>query len=143
LTKGYFPVGFPLRVTATAAFFIDDFSFENGATLVVPGSHKMGPPIDSGLAPNITTALTGKAGSMAIWEGRLHHATGLNRTKKQRRRGVLATYVAPFIRGQENWTSTLSRKTLKRHPELAQLTGFEKWQTLGAISGTKTKALNF
>jgi ectoine hydroxylase-related dioxygenase (phytanoyl-CoA dioxygenase family) len=74
---------------------------------------------------------------MAIWDGRLHHATGLNRTADRQRRAVLATYVAPFIRGQENWCRTLDRRLLALYPELALLTGFEEWQTLGGVNGTK------
>jgi hypothetical protein len=50
---------------------------------------------------------------------------------------VLATYVAPFIRGQENWCRTLDRRLLALYPELALLTGFEEWQTLGGVNGTK------
>jgi len=143
IDQGYLPAGFPIRITATAAFFLDDFTEENGATLVVPGSHLGPPPTDRGFAPEVPGVLTGPAGTMAIWDGRLHHATGLNRTADQQRRGVLATYLAPFIRGQENWYATLDRGLLDRHPELASLTGFEEWQTLGAINGTKTTNLNF
>jgi ectoine hydroxylase-related dioxygenase (phytanoyl-CoA dioxygenase family) len=80
---------------------------------------------------------------MAVIDGRLHHATGLNRTSDQRRRGLYATYVMPFIRGQENWTVSLSPEVLERHPELAALTGFEEWMTLGGVNGPDTSPLNF
>jgi ectoine hydroxylase-related dioxygenase (phytanoyl-CoA dioxygenase family) len=143
IDQGYLPEGITVRITATAAFFLDDFTVENGATLFVPKSHKGPPPTDARFAPKVSGVLTGPAGSMAVWDGRLHHATGLNRTADQHRRAVLATYVAPFIRAQENWYATLDRQMLERHPELASLTGFEEWQTLGAINGTKTTNLNF
>jgi len=142
--QGYLPVEYRSRVVAaTVAFFLDDFTTENGATVIVPKSHRMGPPADAGFAPRTPAQITGPAGGMAIWDGRLHHATGLNRTADQPRRAVLATYVAPFIRGQENWCRSLDRRLFERHPELALLTGFEEWQTLGAADGTKTTNLNF
>jgi ectoine hydroxylase-related dioxygenase (phytanoyl-CoA dioxygenase family) len=136
--QGYMPAEYRCKVVAaTVAFFLDDFTAENGATLIVPKSHKMGPPPDDGLAPRTPGQIIGPAGSMAIWDGRLHHATGLNRTADRQRRAVLATYVAPFIRGQENWCRTLDRRLLALYPELALLTGFEEWQTLGGVNGTK------
>ena len=141
--QGYLPEGFPYRVAANVAFFLDDYTVENGATLIVPKSHKLRNfPDSSKLAPSTPAQLTGRAGGMAVWDGRLHHATGLNRTADQRRRGVLATYIAPFIRGQENWCRTLDPRLLDLHPELALLTGFEEWQTLGGTNGAKS-GLNF
>jgi ectoine hydroxylase-related dioxygenase (phytanoyl-CoA dioxygenase family) len=141
--QGYLPEGFPYRVAANVAFFLDDYTEENGGTLVVPKSHKLLKfPDSSKLAPSAPAQLIGRAGSIAVWDGRLHHATGLNRTADQRRRGVLATYIAPFIRGQENWCRTLDRRMLDLHPELALLTGFEEWQTLGGTNGAKS-GLNF
>jgi ectoine hydroxylase-related dioxygenase (phytanoyl-CoA dioxygenase family) len=142
--QGYLPVEYRSRVVAaTVAFFLDDFTAENGATLIVPKSHRMGPPLDHSFGPKAPAQITGAAGGMAIWDGRLHHATGLNRTADKQRRAVLATYVAPFIRGQENWCRSLDPRLFDRHPELALLTGFEEWQTLGAANGTKTTNLNF
>jgi ectoine hydroxylase-related dioxygenase (phytanoyl-CoA dioxygenase family) len=142
--QGYLPVEYRSKVVAaTVAFFLDDFTAENGATVFVPKSHKMGPPLDHSFGPKAPAQITGPAGSMAIWDGRLHHATGLNRTADKQRRAVLATYVAPFIRGQENWCRSLDRRLFDKHPELALLTGFEEWLTLGADNGTKTTNLNF
>jgi len=143
--QGFLPESWPYRVISAAAFFLDDYTEENGATLVVPGSHKWGkaPDRSIGFAPDAPARLTGPAGSMAIWDGRLHHATGLNKTADQRRRGVIATYNSPFLRGQENWCRTLDPKMLELHPELPGLTGFVEWQTLGGINGSVTSGLNF
>jgi ectoine hydroxylase-related dioxygenase (phytanoyl-CoA dioxygenase family) len=126
-----------------AAFFLDDFTEENGATLVVPGSHKTLEQPDPALAPSASGRLTGAAGSMAVWDGRLHHATGLNRSADQRRRGVFATYVPPFIRTQENWCRSLDPRLFAKHPDLPRLTGFVEWQTLGGVNGPQASGLNF
>jgi len=141
--QGFLPEPWPYQLATNVAFFLDDFTAENGATLIVPGSHKTLAVPDHGLAPSAPMRLTGAAGTMAVWDGRLHHATGLNRTIDQRRRGVFATYARPFMRTQENWTRSLDPRLLALHPELAALTGFEEWQTLGGVNGPRQSGLNF
>jgi ectoine hydroxylase-related dioxygenase (phytanoyl-CoA dioxygenase family) len=141
--QGFLPEPWPWQLATNVAFLLDDFTEANGATLVVPGSHKTLDVPDSALAPDVASRITGKAGSMAVWDGRLHHATGLNRTATERRRGIFATYNLPFLRTQENWTRSLDPALLDRHPGLAALTGFEEWQTLGAVNGPKQSGLNF
>lgn len=141
--QGFLLEPWPYQLATNVAFFLDDFTEENGATLVVPGSHRVLDVPDHGLAPHAPAQLTGAAGSMAVWDGRLHHSTGLNRTSDERRRGIFATYCLPFLRTQENWCRSLDPGLLDRHPGLAALTGFEEWQTLGAVNGPKHSGLNF
>jgi hypothetical protein len=141
--QGFLDEPWPYQLATNVAFFLDDFSEENGATLVVPGTHKSLAVPDHSLAPAAPVRLTGKAGAMAVWDGRLHHATGLNRTANQRRRGIFATYCRPFMRTQENWTRSLDPRLLEAHPGLAALTGFEEWQTLGGVNGPRQSGLNF
>jgi ectoine hydroxylase-related dioxygenase (phytanoyl-CoA dioxygenase family) len=141
--QGFLPEPWPYQLATNVAFLLDDFTEMNGATLVVPGSHKTLDIPDHTLAPAAPARITGKAGSMAVWDGRLHHATGLNRTADQRRRGIFATYNLPFLRTQENWCRSLDPRLLDLHPELAALTGFEEWQTLGGVNGPKQSGLNF
>jgi ectoine hydroxylase-related dioxygenase (phytanoyl-CoA dioxygenase family) len=133
--QSFLPEPMPYLLAMNVTWFIDDFTEENGATLIVPGSHKVAtfPPFD--LAPSAPAQLTGPAGSMAVLDGRVHHATGLNRTRDRKRRGVIATYSPPFIRSQENWCRSLDPDVLERHPELAALTSFEVWHTLGLVKG--------
>jgi ectoine hydroxylase-related dioxygenase (phytanoyl-CoA dioxygenase family) len=141
--QGFLPEPWPYQLATNVAFFLDDFTEENGATLVVPGSHKLLERPDHALAPSAPVRLTGSAGSMAVWDGRLHHATGLNRTANVIRRGIFATYILPFLRTQENWCRSLNPRLLDQYPELAALTGFEEWQTLGGVDGPKHSGLNF
>jgi len=141
--QGFLPEPWEYQLATNVAFFLDDFTEENGATLVVPGSHLDTAVPDHGLAPSAPMRLTGKAGTMAVWDGRLHHATGLNRTADQRRRGIFSTYIRPFLRTQENWCRSLDPALLDKHPELSALCGFEEWQTLGGANGAKGSGLNF
>jgi ectoine hydroxylase-related dioxygenase (phytanoyl-CoA dioxygenase family) len=141
--QGYLLEPWPYLLAMNVSWFVDDFTTENGATLVVPGTHTSLTTPSSELAPSAPAQLTGPAGSMAVWDGRLHHATGLNRTKDQKRRGILATYSPPFIRGQENWCRSLRPEVLAAHPGLGALTGFEEWRTLGGVNGPVGSGLNF
>jgi ectoine hydroxylase-related dioxygenase (phytanoyl-CoA dioxygenase family) len=138
------PGTFPQRLMVNTAFFLDDYTEENGATVFVPGSHKSpaGPPEEMPPLSQLGQ-ITGRAGDLALWDGFLHHATGLNRTADQSRRGVIATYFPPFLRTHENWCRTLDRAYLDKYPGLAALTGFEQWNTLGGINGGVAKGLNF
>jgi ectoine hydroxylase-related dioxygenase (phytanoyl-CoA dioxygenase family) len=143
--QGYLPAPWPFKIACNVAFFLDDYTEDNGATVFVPGSHKSQtwphqvPPPD----PEATAFATGPAGSVVIWDGRLHHATGLNRTPDKQRRGIIVTYIAPFIRGQENWCRSMDRRLLEKYPGLAALTGFVEWQTLGGVNGAQGSGLNF
>jgi hypothetical protein len=141
--QGYLPGPWPYILATNVSWFIDAFTEDNGATLVVPGTHEGGVDPTYELAPEAPAQLTGPAGSMAVVDGRLHHSTGLNRTPDQKRRGILATFTPPFIRGQENWTRSLDPEVLRRHPELSAITGFDEWMTLGGVNGPDTSPLNF
>jgi ectoine hydroxylase-related dioxygenase (phytanoyl-CoA dioxygenase family) len=126
----------PFPLAMNIFWMIDDFTEENGATIVAPGSHKSGRDASYEAEPDTGFQAVGTAGSMGILDGRIHHATGLNRTTDSRRRGVFGTYSPPFIRSQENWSRSLEPEVLERHPELARRIGLEVWRTLGLINGS-------
>jgi ectoine hydroxylase-related dioxygenase (phytanoyl-CoA dioxygenase family) len=141
--QGYLPEPWSQLLAFNVSWFLDDFTEENGATLVVPKSHKLLAYPSHDLAPSAPAQITGPAGAMAVLDGRLHHATGLNRTHDRKRRGVFATYSPPFIRGQENWCRSLRPEVLEEHPDIAAITGFDEWQTLGGVNGPEGSGLNF
>ena len=90
--------------TCNTMFILDDMGPHNGGTLVVPGSHKLlsepgtGQPITTPLPPAIN--LTAPAGTVMIFEGRLLHGTGVNRSDKPRTVLVMNS-IKPFMRQQE------------------------------------------
>jgi ectoine hydroxylase-related dioxygenase (phytanoyl-CoA dioxygenase family) len=91
---------------------LTDISFENGATLYVPGSHRwrshadVPPDADKRLRP-----FEAKAGSILVMEGRMWHTSGANITADQDRALLFGYYTAPFLRQQVNWTVALSDET--------------------------------
>jgi ectoine hydroxylase-related dioxygenase (phytanoyl-CoA dioxygenase family) len=90
------------------AWCLDDFTEANGATRMVPGSHRLNraPRPDEGQVA--TVPLEAPAGSIVVFESRVWHKTGFNSTKDQRRAGVFAWYSKPIYRQQENWFLSLS-----------------------------------
>ena len=66
-------------------WMLDDFTEENGATRVVPGSHLWdGQPEQRKVYPGEVQA-TGTAGTVVVFDSRLFHAGGANRSAAPRR----------------------------------------------------------
>ncbi len=107
-------------------WMLDDFTAENGATRVVPGSHLSGrQPNEKDDAEAVPACAP--AGSAMFIDGRLWHGTGANRSEAPRR-GVLTTYCGPQYRTQENFTIGTRSEVLQRAtPDLLALLGFQVW----------------
>lgn len=78
-------------------FFVDDFTAENGATLLLPGSHHSPDPVSDDFFARQSVQITGKAGSALIFDSSLWHAGGVNRTELARR-GLALVYVRSFFK---------------------------------------------
>jgi ectoine hydroxylase-related dioxygenase (phytanoyl-CoA dioxygenase family) len=91
---------------------LTDVSFENGATLFVPGSHRWRTraevPSD---AHKRLRPFEAKAGSIIAMEGRIWHTSGANITQDQDRALLFGYYTKPFLRQQVNWNVGLSSQT--------------------------------
>ena len=77
--SGGLPSPFPPQAyAAQCTYLLTDFTRENGATAIVPGSHKYGrAPVgrETILAENDKAiAIEGKAGSLVVWHGNAWHA---------------------------------------------------------------------
>jgi ectoine hydroxylase-related dioxygenase (phytanoyl-CoA dioxygenase family) len=114
---------------------VDRFADENGATRIVPGSHKLNRmPTDAELASD-TVALEAPAGTMVVMEGRLWHKTGNNRTADERRAAIFGFYTIPIYRTQENWFLSLNPSVQRYASEtLLTLLGY-KAEGLGLVNG--------
>jgi ectoine hydroxylase-related dioxygenase (phytanoyl-CoA dioxygenase family) len=91
---------------ANAAWCVDDFTADNGATCFVPGSHLLNRPPDPD--DNLRALpMEAPAGSLVVFESRIWHRTGNNVTADQRRAAIFGWYTRPIYRAQENWFLSL------------------------------------
>lgn len=141
--QGYVPAPFPPRpLVANCGWLLDDFTEDNGGTRVVPGSHRWGRgPSPEEAESSGTVAVEGPAGSAFLFDGRLWHGTGANRTT-QRRHVILNYACVPWLRQQENFTVSLAPRVLERCGEdLLARFGFKVRGTLGGVQGPREGAL--
>ncbi|MGA2474169.1 MAG: phytanoyl-CoA dioxygenase family protein [Acidimicrobiales bacterium] len=108
---------------------ITDFTEENGATRLVPGSHlRDEPPNPLELYDTIPAEMP--KGSVLVWVGSLWHGGGANRTG-QRRVGIAMNYCAGYIRQQENQQLGVPPALVKTFPRrLQELVGYSVYNGL-------------
>ena len=126
------PRPWPHPLAMHVLWMIDAFTAENGATLLMPGSHRC-PHTDVRWAP---VAAEGPAGTALAFDARVLHGTGANRSRLGRM-GILAYYCRGFVRQQENFARSLSPDAIAEWPEdLRSLFGFTFHpEYLGMVNG--------
>ena len=87
--------------SCTAVWMLDEFTIENGATRLIPGTQRMGSVPADVLKDSYAThpeeiGLTGQPGDVGVFNGHCWHAGGLNQTDRPRR-GLLAHYLRADI----------------------------------------------
>ena len=112
----------PLMSTIWA---VTDFTKENGATQIVPGSHlweKDRMPKDDEIA-----YAEMKAGSVLLYTGTVLHGGGENISKKDIRTGVFLHYALNWLRQEENQYLSCPPEIAKDiSPEIRSLIGYSK-----------------
>ena len=109
---------------------LTDFTEANGATRIVPGSHKDPNPPAYGSQEIESIPAEMKRGSVLVWNGSLWHGGGANHTD-ERRVGVAMNYCAGFIRQQENQQLGVPRAVVADFPErLQRLIGYGVYRHL-------------
>jgi len=117
------------QIICNTMWALTDFTEENGATRVVPGSHLADQPPDVGHHYETVAAEMPK-GSVLVFVGSLWHGGGANRTD-ERRVGIAMNYCAGFIRQQENQQLGLPRDLVRGFPRrLQELIGYSVYNGL-------------
>ncbi len=124
------PLGRPhVPIICNTMWAITDFTEENGATRLVPGSH-LREEAPNPLEPYETIAAEMPKGSVLVWVGSLWHGGGANRTDT-RRVGIAMNYCAGYIRQQENQQLGIPTKLVKQFPRrLQELVGYSVYNGL-------------
>lgn len=105
----FVPLPWPKRPQGlNVAWCIDEFTRDNGATEVVPGSHRLArnPRADEAQAEFVP--VEAPAGTALVFESRLWHRTGANTSRDSWRAAVFPFYTTPTYRTQENWFLSLA-----------------------------------
>jgi ectoine hydroxylase-related dioxygenase (phytanoyl-CoA dioxygenase family) len=108
---------------------ISDFRVDNGATLLVPGSHRW--PAEREQEPDEIRPAEMPAGSVLFWFGGTLHGAGPN-TSNDWRYGVIMAYSVGWVRQEENQYMHISRERYAQlTPQLQKLAGFPMYRALG------------
>ncbi len=116
-------------IVCNTMWAITDFTEQNGATRLVPGSHTRDRAPDFGEAPE-TIAAEMRRGSVLVYNGSLWHGGGANGSTA-RRLGIAMNYCAGWVRQQENQQLGIPLDIARGFsPRLRRLCGFGLYRLL-------------
>ena len=138
---GFYPLPRPRAPLGAASIFaIDDFTAENGATNIIPGSHIWGermPTDDDKLIPAVMPK-----GSAIFYGGTFWHGGGANNSNADRL-AITCQYCEPWLRQQENYTLGTPKDIVREMtPELQSMLGYSILPPyIGMVNGLHPKRL--
>jgi len=124
----FFPQPRPNLILASM-WAITDFRADNGATLVVPGSHRW--PAERTAQPEEVVSAEMPAGAVLYWLGSTLHGAGAN-VSEDWRYGVIFTYSLGWLRQEENqYLDVPAHIARDLSPELRDIIGYRMYRALG------------
>jgi hypothetical protein len=131
---GVYPLPPEIEAEVNVIWALDDFTADNGATVIAPGSHRW--PAGRRPQPHELVPVTMPAGSCVVYSGRLWHAAGHNRSRTTRR-ALICEHVLPWLRPADNHIlATGAEGLLRLTPELRRLAGVAPAsEFLGLVGG--------
>lgn len=120
---GIYPIRPPHdELVLNTMWALDDFTEANGATHVVPGSHRWVDQRPDAGTPTVRAVMP--AGSVMFFVGSVFHGGGANTTDRPRL-GVILEYVVGWLRQQENHVIAVPKQTMRTLPRrLQELLGY-------------------
>jgi ectoine hydroxylase-related dioxygenase (phytanoyl-CoA dioxygenase family) len=120
----FFPCPAGYEVQCNTIWAMSDFTETNGATRVIPGSHRREDRLQ--FAPADTVPAEMPAGSLLIYTGSLYHGAGANRSDSVRY-GVNLTYSVSWLRQEENQYLAVPAEVARTFDEpLLRLMGYAR-----------------
>ena len=119
---------------AATIWAIDEFTEDNGATLIVPGSHTWGDDRTPRESDAIKAVMP--QGSVVFFLGTTWHCGGANQSDTARF-AITHQYCEAYMRQQENYLLELSKETVRSlSPELQSLVGYSIYPPfMGMVAG--------
>lgn len=139
---GMYPVPRPRPPLSVATVWaIDEFTEDNGATVILPGSHRW----PDGRTPTDADHRVGAvmpAGSCVLFVGTLWHGGGANRSAAPRL-AATAQYCQPWLRTQEAFTLSTDRDVVRAVSEdIRRMLGYSIHPPfMGMVNGMHPKRL--
>ena len=132
----FFPFPDDYEVEVSAIWALTDFTEANGATRVVPGSHRAGDGKTYVEEDSVPAEM--ERGSVVIYTGSEYHGGGANLTDETRI-GVQCSYAVGWLRQEENQYLSVPLDIARKLPvDLLRLMGYEKGSfTLGYIDNMR------
>ncbi len=120
-----YPLAHPSERNACCTTFwaLTDFTRENGATRIIPGSHLW----DDERVPQVeeTVGAVMSKGSFCVFLGGTYHGGGRNTTADAWRIAMFTGFTLGWLRQEQNWYLSVTPDQVRKMPErLARLLGF-------------------
>ena len=121
-----YPMRLPgMELQLSAMWALQDFTAENGATRLVPGSHKLELEDSEHVREESVCDAVMPKGSVLFYMGRTVHGGGANRSNAPRA-GLINTYSLGWLQPEVNHCLTYSPELVKRFPEpIPRLIGYQ------------------
>lgn len=117
------PISYDGEVMLNAIWMLDDFTEENGATRVIPGSHKW--PRVRHPEPGEAIYAEASAGSLLVFLGSTLHGGGANRSRATRH-GILLSYRVAWLAPTEKLLLSIPQNVARTLPtQLQKLIGYQ------------------
>ena len=132
----FFPFPSGYEVQCNTIWALTDFTEKNGATRVIPGSHRYEDKLQLSVADTEPAEM--EAGSVLFYTGALYHGAGANRSDATRT-GINLTYAVSWLRQEENQYLSCPQEIARSLPTpLLRLMGYARGAyALGYVDDTR------